>query len=117
MPPPGATGTMMRTVLTGQVWARGAAATSSTAIATAAGLILLLQAEDDTMALFSLLMLASMPVGASLVMGAIAAFKLHAACKQCIGIYVASALIGFVTAPPNMPEWRSLSGPVTFTNM
>ena len=23
-----------------------------------------------------------------------AAFKLHAACKQCIGIYVASALIG-----------------------
>ena len=33
-------------------------------------------------------------MGASLVMGAIAAFKLHAACKQCIGIYVASALIG-----------------------
>jgi hypothetical protein len=27
-------------------------------------------------------------------MGAIAAFKLHAACKQCIGIYIASALIG-----------------------
>ena len=65
-----------------------------TAIATAAGLILLLQAEDDTMALISLLLLASVPVGASLVMGAIAAFKLHAACKQCIGIYVASALIG-----------------------
>lgn len=46
------------------------------------------------MALFSLLVLASIPVGASLVMGSIAAFKLHAACKQCIGIYVASGLIG-----------------------
>lgn len=64
------------------------------AIATVAGLILLLQAEDDTMALISLLVLASLPVGASLVMGGIAAFKLQAACKQCIGIYVASALIG-----------------------
>lgn len=65
-----------------------------TAIATAAGLILLLHAEAEDMAVFSLLVLASIPVGASLVMGSIAAFKLHAACKQCIGIYVASALIG-----------------------
>jgi uncharacterized membrane protein len=65
-----------------------------TAIAAAAGLILWLRAEDESMALFSLLILASIPVGASLVMGSIAAFKLHAACKQCIGIYLASALIG-----------------------
>jgi uncharacterized membrane protein/protein-disulfide isomerase len=65
-----------------------------TAIATTAGIILLLRAEEDSRALISLLILASIPVGASLVMGSIAAFKLHAACKQCIGIYIASALVG-----------------------
>jgi hypothetical protein len=42
-------------------------------------------------------LLASIPVAASLVMGAIAAFKLHVACKQCIGIYAASAVVGVVS--------------------
>jgi uncharacterized membrane protein/protein-disulfide isomerase len=65
-----------------------------TAIAVTAGIILMLRAEEDSMALFGLLILASIPVGASLVMGSIAAFKLHAACKQCIGIYICSALVG-----------------------
>lgn len=58
------------------------------------GLMLLLRAERERAALSSLLLLASIPVAASLVMGSIAAFKLHVACKQCIGIYLASAVIG-----------------------
>jgi uncharacterized membrane protein len=64
------------------------------AIAALAGVILLLHAEYERNALFSLLVLASIPVAASLVMGSIAAFKLHAACKQCIGIYTSSVLLG-----------------------
>jgi hypothetical protein len=61
------------------------------AIAALSGLILLLGAERERNALAALLLLCTIPVAASLVMGSIAAFKLHAACKQCIGIYVASA--------------------------
>jgi uncharacterized membrane protein/protein-disulfide isomerase len=64
------------------------------AIAALAALILLLHAELERNAVFSLLLLSSIPVAASLVMGSIAAFKLHAACKQCIGMYTSSALVG-----------------------
>jgi hypothetical protein len=64
------------------------------AIAGLAGLVLLLRAEHERNALFSLLLLASIPIASSLVMGSIAAFKLHAACKQCIGIYSASLCVG-----------------------
>jgi uncharacterized membrane protein len=63
-------------------------------VAALAGLMLLVQAELDLLALFSLLVLATIPVAASAVMGSIAAFKLHAACKQCIGIYVSSLVVG-----------------------
>jgi uncharacterized membrane protein/protein-disulfide isomerase len=63
------------------------------AIAALAGAILLLGAELDRNALFSLLLLCTIPPAASIVMGSIAAFKLHAACKQCIGIYTASLLV------------------------
>jgi hypothetical protein len=58
------------------------------------GVILLLRAERDPTATFVLLLLASVPVAASLVMGSIAAFKLGAACKQCIGIYTSSLIVG-----------------------
>ena len=61
---------------------------------TLSALMLWLRAEEESMAVFGLLLLSSIPVGASILMGSIAAFKLHAACKQCIGIYVSSALIG-----------------------
>ena len=64
------------------------------AIAGLAGAILFLRAERERNALFSLLILCSIPIAASLVMGSIAAFKLHAACKQCIGIYTASTIVG-----------------------
>jgi hypothetical protein len=64
------------------------------AIAALTGLMLLLHAEEERSALSTLLLLGSIPVAASLVMGSIAAFKLHAACKQCIGIYIASAIVG-----------------------
>jgi uncharacterized membrane protein len=64
------------------------------AIAALAGAILLLGAELDGNALFSLLLLSTIPIAATLVMGSIAAFKLHAACKQCIGIYTSSVLVG-----------------------
>jgi hypothetical protein len=64
------------------------------AIAALAGIILLLGAELERNALFSLLLLCTIPMAASLVMGSIAAFKLHAACKQCIGIYTSSVIVG-----------------------
>jgi uncharacterized membrane protein len=64
------------------------------AIAALAGAILLLGAELEGNALFSMLLLCTIPPAASVVMGSIAAFKLHAACKQCIGIYTASLLVG-----------------------
>lgn len=64
------------------------------AIAALTGLMLLLRAERDRNATFALLLLACVPVFATLVMGSIAAFKLGAACKQCIGIYVSSAAVG-----------------------
>jgi uncharacterized membrane protein len=64
------------------------------AIAALAGIILLLGAELERNALFSLLLLCTIPMAASLVMGSIAAFKLHAACKQCIGIYTSSVVVG-----------------------
>jgi uncharacterized membrane protein len=64
------------------------------AIAALAAAILLLRAERERNALFSLLLLCVIPVAASIVMGSIAAFKLGAACKQCIGIYTASLLVG-----------------------
>jgi len=64
------------------------------AIAALTGMMLLLRAEEERNALATLLLLGSIPVAASLVMGSIAAFKLHAACKQCIGIYIASAIVG-----------------------
>jgi len=63
-------------------------------VAALAGLMLLVRAELDLLALFSLLVLGTIPVAASLVMGSIAAFKLHAACKQCIGIYLTSLAVG-----------------------
>jgi uncharacterized membrane protein len=72
------------------------------AIAALAALILLTHAELDHSALFSLLLLASIPVAASLVMGSIAAFKLHAACKQCIGIYSSSTVVGIAS----LLAWR-----------
>jgi len=56
--------------------------------------MLLLNAERERIALATLLLMASIPVAASLVMGSIALFKLHTACKQCIGIYLASAVVG-----------------------
>ncbi len=56
--------------------------------------MVLLRAEQERTALFTLLVLAGAPVGASLVMGSIAAFELHAACKQCIGIYSSSLTAG-----------------------
>jgi hypothetical protein len=42
-------------------------------------------------------------VAASLVMGSIAAFKLHAACKQCIGIYSSSTVVGVAS----LLAWRA----------
>lgn len=77
------------------------------AIAALSGLILLTHAERQRNAIFSLLLLASVTVAASCVMGAIAAFKLNAACKQCIGIYTASALVGI----GSLLAYRS-SGPI-----
>jgi uncharacterized membrane protein len=68
------------------------------AIAGLAAFILLARAELERNALTSLLLLASIPIAASLVMGSIAAFKLHAACKQCIGIYTSSVLVGVFAA-------------------
>ena len=64
------------------------------AIAGLSAIMLLLRAEREQAAVFALLLLGIVPVVASLFMGSIAAFKLHAACKQCIGIYTASTLIG-----------------------
>jgi uncharacterized membrane protein len=64
------------------------------AIAALAGLILLSKSEDQRPARLTLAGLATIPVLTSLVMGSIAAFELGAACKQCIGIYAASALGG-----------------------
>jgi len=63
-------------------------------IAAMAGIILLLEAELERNALFSLLLISTIPMAASVVMGSIAAFKLHAACKQCIGIYTSSVIVG-----------------------
>jgi hypothetical protein len=56
--------------------------------------MLLVRAEREQAAAFALLLLGIVPVVASLFMGSIAAFKLHAACKQCIGIYLSSLLVG-----------------------
>lgn len=64
------------------------------AIAGLTAVMLLLRAEREQAATFALLLLGVVPIVASLIMGSIAAFKLHAACKQCIGIYLSSALIG-----------------------
>jgi uncharacterized membrane protein len=64
------------------------------AIAALAGVMLVLGAELERNALFSLLLLATIPMAASFVMGSIAAFKVHAACKQCIGIYTSSTIVG-----------------------
>jgi uncharacterized membrane protein len=64
------------------------------ALAGLTGVMLLLRAEHEPTALFVLLVLAIIPVAATLVMGSIAAFKLGAACKQCIGIYSASLIVG-----------------------
>ncbi|HEX2676121.1 MAG TPA: vitamin K epoxide reductase family protein, partial [Polyangiales bacterium] len=63
-------------------------------IAGLAGIILVTRAEQDRSALLTLLGLCAAPVGATLVMGSIAAFQLHAACKQCIGIYTSSLVAG-----------------------
>lgn len=63
------------------------------AIAALATVMLLLGAEREQAAVFALLLLGIVPIVASLFMGSIAAFKLHAACKQCIGIYISSTLI------------------------
>jgi len=62
-------------------------------LAALAASMLLLNAERERIALATLLLMASIPVAASLVMGSIALFKLHTACKQCIGIYLASACV------------------------
>ncbi len=64
------------------------------AIAGLSAVMLLLRAEREQAAAFALLLLGIVPVVASLFMGSIAAFKLHAACKQCIGIYLSSLVIG-----------------------
>jgi uncharacterized membrane protein len=64
------------------------------AIAGLTAIMLLLHAEREQAAAFALLLLGIVPVVASLFMGSIAAFKLHAACKQCIGIYLSSTLVG-----------------------
>jgi uncharacterized membrane protein len=64
------------------------------AIAAVAALILLTRSEEQKSASTTLLLLALGPVGASLVMGSIAAFELGAACKQCIGIYISSFALG-----------------------
>jgi uncharacterized membrane protein len=85
---------LLRTSLWGGIPISLLALAIFTTIAATAGLVLWLRAEEESMALFSLLILGSIPVGASLVMGSIALFKLHAACKQCIGIYIASAAVG-----------------------
>jgi uncharacterized membrane protein len=64
------------------------------AIAAFAVIVLVTRAEQDRAALLTLLGLCALPVAASLVMGSIAAFELHAACKQCIGIYSSSFAAG-----------------------
>ena len=63
------------------------------AIAGLTAIMLLLRAEREQAAVFALLLLGIVPLVASLFMGSIALFKLQAACKQCMGIYFASALI------------------------
>lgn len=64
------------------------------AIAALTTVMLLLSAEREQAAVFALLLLGIVPVVAALFMGSIAFFKLGAACKQCIGIYIASLIIG-----------------------
>ncbi len=59
-------------------------------IAAVAAMILLTRSEEQKSATTTLFLLALAPLGATLVMGSIAAFELGAACKQCIGIYVSS---------------------------
>ncbi len=68
------------------------------AIAAFAVIVLVTRAEQNRAALLTLLGLAALPVAASLVMGSIAAFELHAACKQCIGIYTSSLMTGVFAA-------------------
>ena len=90
------------------------------AIAAVCILILLLHCEVERNALFSLLVLASIPVAASLVMGSIAWLKLHAACKQCMGIYTSSALVGLFAIlayrgrDPNLPADVRTAGRLWF---
>lgn len=56
--------------------------------------IVLTKSEQDRSAVLTLVLLSAAPVAASLMMGSIAAFELHAACKQCIGIYTSSFAAG-----------------------
>jgi hypothetical protein len=76
-------------------------------VAALAASMLLLGAERERIALATLLLMASIPVAASLVMGSIALFKLHTACKQCIGIYLASAAVGVAAllAQRDVPDY------------
>jgi uncharacterized membrane protein len=64
------------------------------AIAALAGVILLTKMEQERAALLTLAGLATIALLTSLLMGSIAAFQLHAACKQCIGIYTSSMVAG-----------------------
>jgi len=62
-----------------------------------AGYLLLTRRESDARATLFLFAANTLPLLATLVMGSIAAFTLGAACKLCIGIYIASVL-GFTAA-------------------
>jgi len=90
-------------------------------LAFAAVALVLTRRQGERRATFGLFLASLVPVGASLFWGSIAAFELGAACKVCIGIYVASAvtfagaLMLFLRArrrPPGGPPvgWAALAG-------
>jgi uncharacterized membrane protein len=68
----------------------------------------LFRARPDRSALQADLLLALVPVGASLVMGTIALRVLDAACKLCIGTYIAST-VALVAA---LGAWWSMRSPI-----
>ncbi len=70
-----------------------------------AGYLLITRRETDRRATLFLFAANTLPLLATLVMGGIALFTLGAACKLCIGIYVAS-VVGFVAA---LVAWRRAS--------
>jgi uncharacterized membrane protein len=80
------------------------------AIAALAAVVLALRADQERAALVTLIALCALPVGASLVMGSIAAFELGAACKQCIGIYVSSFGVGALSVWAYASRVRVVAG-------